>query len=540
MGSSGLIPDTWLAGVQEDCFTDTLVLSGFPADAVWSDLSPEQQILGLNIEHSFLGDLVISYTCPNETTVVVHESLQGQSGPNLNVGVALGSPNYQGGLAGVGADYFWSPSADDGTLADHAVNGINSIPSGTYEPDNDLAEFAGCPLNGQWVISICDTWNSDDGYVFQWSVLGNSQDVILCAVGGASTSPYANCTADGWIEVLVSSDSLANLHVQLSDEAGVVASLPIDSTLVFSDLDEGVYTVELWQNDTVQLSSEEVILEAMFSPMESEADEICSVEFDQATQRNKVIWTKSDAEWIASYDVYRESVVTSDYEWIGNVHVDSLSEFVDLDFDPASNSTRYNLIAIDSCDVQVDNWPFHRTIHLQASMGVNEEVNLYWNAYEGISYPNFEIHRSTDGVNYFQIGMVSNTTFAYTDLAPPTGPKWYQIRIALDQPCEPIRSFVSSFIGSNISDLNVNAVNAMPGYHSQVETRPGQVALSWSGWIQDGWVRCINQQGAQVESQRISGVDGSMVMQVPNGIWLIQVFNEVTGQSQTHRVLVMD
>ena len=540
MGSSGLIPDTWLAGVQEDCFTDTLVLSGFPADAVWSDLSPEQQILGLNIEHSFLGDLVISYTCPNETTVVVHESLQGQSGQNLNVGVDLGSPNYQGGFAGVGADYFWSPTANAGTLADHAVNGIVSIPSGTYEPDNDLTELAACPLNGQWVISICDTWSSDDGYVFQWNVLGNSQDVILCAVGGASTSPYANCTADGWIEVLVSSDSLANLHVQLSDEAGVVASQPIDSTLVFSDLDEGVYTVELWQNDTVQLSSEEVILEAMFSPMESEADEICSVEFDQATQRNKVIWTKSDAEWIASYDVYRESVVTSDYEWIGNVHVDSLSEFVDLDFDPASNSTRYNLIAIDSCDVQVDNWPFHRTIHLQASMGVNEEVNLYWNAYEGISYPNFEIHRSTDGVNYFQIGMVSNTTFAYTDLEPPTGPKWYQIRIALDQPCEPIRSFVSSFIGSNISDLNVNAVNAMPGYHSQVETRPGQVALSWSGWIQDGWVRCINQQGALVESQRISGVDGSMVMQVPNGIWLIQVFNEVTGQSQTHRVLVMD
>jgi subtilisin-like proprotein convertase family protein len=538
--SEGLIPDDWIANVQENCFTDTLTITGFPEGVTWDELSPEQQILGVNLEHSFVGDLIISFTCPDESTVVVHESMQGQSGGNINVGVSLGFPSFVEGEAGTGSDYFWSPSGNASTLAENAINGIPSIPSGTYQSDNGFSALDGCPANGDWVVTICDTWNADDGYVFQWNALGIWQEVIDCAVGGDFAGPYASCTSDGWIEVVHSMDSISIAEVQLSQGSEVISTATIESSVVFDELGEGEYTVELWQGDTVLLSSETVVLEAVFHPSESDADEICSVEFDQAAQRNKVIWTKSDAAWIASYNVYRESVVTSDYDWIGNVHADSLSEFLDLDFDPASNSTRYNLIALDSCDAEVDNWPVHRTIHLQASLGVNDEVNLYWNAYEGISYPNFEVHRSTDGVNYFQVGMVSNTTFAYTDLAPPSGPKWYQIRITLDQPCEPIRSFVSSFIGSNISDLNANAVEGATGFHSEVESRLGQVVLSWSGWIHSGWVRCINQQGACTGEQRISGVDGTMAMEVPAGIWLVQVFNEFSGQTQVHRILVLE
>jgi hypothetical protein len=48
--------------------------------------------------------------------------------------------------------------------------------------------------------------------------------------------------------------------------------------------------------------------------------------------------------------------------------------------------------------------------------------------------------------------------YAFTDPSPPSGDKWYQIRISLETPCEPIRT--TEFIGSNISDLSALAVQA--------------------------------------------------------------------------------
>ena len=39
-----------------------------------------------------------------------------------------------------------------------------------YISAEDFSTLIGCPLNGEWNIEICDTWGSDNGWVFSWSM----------------------------------------------------------------------------------------------------------------------------------------------------------------------------------------------------------------------------------------------------------------------------------------------------------------------------------------------------------------------------------
>jgi hypothetical protein len=41
---------------------------------------------------------------------------------------------------------------------------------GTYEPDGNFADFIGCPLEGNWTITVQDNLGIDDGYIFQWGI----------------------------------------------------------------------------------------------------------------------------------------------------------------------------------------------------------------------------------------------------------------------------------------------------------------------------------------------------------------------------------
>jgi hypothetical protein len=68
---------------------------------------------------------------------------------------------------GVGYDYYWTPIATNGTWAD---NSGGTLPAGAYEPIQPFTNLIGCPMNGDWIIEICDLWASDNGYIFDWNI----------------------------------------------------------------------------------------------------------------------------------------------------------------------------------------------------------------------------------------------------------------------------------------------------------------------------------------------------------------------------------
>lgn len=181
-------------------------------------------------------------------------------------------------------------------------------------------------------------------------------------------------------------------------------------------------------------------------PYQQEA--ICLVTVDSTTGENLVVWEKTLGVYTERFNIYKQNNVTSGYDSIGFVSVDSLSAFVDVGSNPQQGSDRYRISVVDECGVESTISASHRTIHVSANQGINGEVNLSWNAYEGFSFANFEIYRSNNGNPYLLINNVANNNFSYTDLTPPAGVNYYKIGVVNPSGCNPTRSVMRSF--SNI------------------------------------------------------------------------------------------
>jgi subtilisin-like proprotein convertase family protein len=159
-GEGLFIPDD-----QTQCFNAELTFTSFSPGAIVEDASSDILDLFINFEHSFMGDLTITFICPNGQSLAVHQ--QGGGGTNLGV------PDQGDGTGpGTGWDYFWSPLATNGTWADNATG---QLPAGDYESAQPFNLLEGCPLNGTWEVEVCDAWGADDGYIFEWNVNFNPE-----------------------------------------------------------------------------------------------------------------------------------------------------------------------------------------------------------------------------------------------------------------------------------------------------------------------------------------------------------------------------
>jgi len=166
-GDGVYIPD------NQGCFTDTINVSGYAAGATILDPADIQNLYA-SLEHTYLTDITIAFICPNGSILSVY-SQQGACGD-----VDLGDPvPADDGAPGDGNIYSWSPATTYPTLAegcsdaaytyDGTDSGLNLI-EGDYASEDPWTNFVGCPLNGPWIIQVCDIVGADDGWIFEWGV----------------------------------------------------------------------------------------------------------------------------------------------------------------------------------------------------------------------------------------------------------------------------------------------------------------------------------------------------------------------------------
>ncbi len=154
-GGGLFIPDD-----QSQCFSSDLTFTAFnPGETI--DEVGDLDFFFINFEHSFMGDFVITFICPDGSAIAVHQQGGG--------GTWLGEPVDDESLTpGVGYDYYWSPEATNGTWAENGFGG--TLPAGTYESVQPFTNLLGCPLNGTWTVEVCDLWAVDNGFIFDWSI----------------------------------------------------------------------------------------------------------------------------------------------------------------------------------------------------------------------------------------------------------------------------------------------------------------------------------------------------------------------------------
>lgn len=153
-------------------YDTSIYLDQFPPGLVLTSVDQLEGIC-VNMEHSWMGDLAISITCPNGTNVVLHEFVGNPGGRYVLGEPVLDSLEMDGLVPGKGYDYCWTPDAtnlDWSILFSGGIIGTDTIPPGDYQSWEPLTNLLGCPINGEWTIEIQDFQRDDNGFVFNWGV----------------------------------------------------------------------------------------------------------------------------------------------------------------------------------------------------------------------------------------------------------------------------------------------------------------------------------------------------------------------------------
>lgn len=146
----GCLPDT-LLGVSQNV---ELLQTGFAAGTSITNVS-QIESLCLELEHSFMGDIVIILECPNGQNVILHQ----QGGGGTQIGIPVQEDNVDcsnPATQGVPFQYCFTPTATQTWVEWVNSNGGGTIPAGDYEPIQPLTNLVGCPTNGVWTLSVVD------------------------------------------------------------------------------------------------------------------------------------------------------------------------------------------------------------------------------------------------------------------------------------------------------------------------------------------------------------------------------------------------
>jgi hypothetical protein len=254
-----------------------------------------------------------------------------------------------------------------------------------------------------------------------------------------------------------------------------------------------------------------------FIPMQAN---ICMVTLDGATNKNLIVWEKYGISAARKYCIYKQSTITSLFEKIHEQPFDSLSVFLDTASKPSQEISRYKITAVDSCGYETDLSSQHTTLLLSSNLGTNNTVNLSWNAYEGFTFPNYEIWRSPDeGVNYFLLSTVANNTYSYIDNAPPSK-AYYQIRITNSNSCEPSRLF--NQVKSNIVDKQGLGIGLNKVSNNSFSVFPNPT---------ESFVNIKTNELIEETPYEITSLDGSSIKKgvLFNGINCIKIENHDAG-----------
>ena len=157
-------------------YETSLFFTEFSPGQVLTDINDLEGIC-VNMEHSWARDIEIKISCPNGTEVILHNH-PGNTGSQVFLGIPNDNDNFSP-IPGSGFDYCWTDDAPNPTWIQYAntvLGGSGTIPAGEYSTFDPLTDLIGCPLNGEWTLTVTDLWPIDNGFIFSWGI--NFNDLL--------------------------------------------------------------------------------------------------------------------------------------------------------------------------------------------------------------------------------------------------------------------------------------------------------------------------------------------------------------------------
>lgn len=205
-------------------------------------------VKNLDIEHSWVGDILATLMHPDETTI----TLMDQPGlPDINANFGCGGDNLL-----VSFDDDAAATAEDLEAICEDLPAIE----GDFQPVESLSTFAGLNAQGDWVLTLVDNADEDGGQLKNWSLEvcfevpimttpTVSQDILNVPQGGMSTvsTAFLEVTSEG-----SSAADIVFIVTALPNNGSLMLNgqaLSVGSTFTQADIDNGALTYV--QNGTV-------------------------------------------------------------------------------------------------------------------------------------------------------------------------------------------------------------------------------------------------------------------------------------------------
>lgn len=188
---------------------------------------------------------------------------------------------------------------------------------------------------------------------------------------------------------------------------------------------------------------------------------ICIVGVD-SLNRNVIYWEGPVLPEIDSVFIFKETNITNEYIKIGGVAGHEKSFFTDEASFPMIQSNKYKISCKDTCGIESDKSPAHKSIHLAINQGLNNSWNLIWEHYEGFPVQTYFIYRGTDPKDLQLIGSTAGTGNQFTDFGAPSGSLYYQIEVRNPEGCN-ISGLKSTqaFINSSRSNIASTGISGL-------------------------------------------------------------------------------
>jgi len=146
---------------------------------------------------------------------------------------------------------------------------------------------------------------------------------------------------------------------------------------------------------------------------------LCMTTVDSTNGKVLCVWEKPNLDYMSHFNIYRENAIAGQYDFWFMKPWDSLSQWTDQSANPLIRGWRYKVTMVDTCGNESLFGINHKTIHMVASKGLSNEVNLIWDDYEGFNYGTVYINRFHPSTGWMVLDSVPSSLHSYTDFTPP-------------------------------------------------------------------------------------------------------------------------
>ncbi len=428
-------------------------------------------------------------------------------------------------------------------------NGTLSVCAGTTPGETRLfAQLGGTP-------DTDGSWSGPTDGVYTYTVAATSPCTIAASATVTVTfeplpsSPVSNSVTycQNQTATALTASGITTATTNWYDNLSAIS--PLQNPPTPSTTTVGTFNYYVSQTGDNGCESDKTLTEVIVYPIYNAT--ICYVSSDETeTIRNRIYINNNGNYNVDKYQIFREGDAAGIYDLIGEMDPNQNS-FLDLGADNSASSNKYKVKTKDISGLVSNDSSIHKTILLQSSLATNNNVNLSWTTYDGISYGTYTIYRKVnDGVFEF-LKSTSASNLSYTDVTANTSENKYSYYVSIAvNPCSTslstkwtnrnaavttqIRSNYKTIlkqgglgIKDNTIDLNIK-VYPNPTSKLLYVSHPEQKNFS---------VRISDLTGKQMYSGAMTTATPLDIAKYPQGMYLVTVTSKETNQKNSYKIL---